>query len=75
MRALPAVSGRIVIAALQRGGFEVVRSKGSHRFLRHRQDHSRQAVVPVHARDLPPGTLRAILRQARLTTDEFVDLL
>jgi hypothetical protein len=36
MRALPALSGRVVIAALERAGFEVIRTKGSYRFLRHR---------------------------------------
>jgi hypothetical protein len=30
MRALPALSGRAVIAALERAGFEVIRTKGSH---------------------------------------------
>jgi predicted RNA binding protein YcfA (HicA-like mRNA interferase family) len=75
MRGLPALSGRAVVAALQRGGFEVIRTKGSHHFLWHRLDYSRQTVVPVHRRDLPAGTLRAILRQARLSTAEFLDLL
>jgi predicted RNA binding protein YcfA (HicA-like mRNA interferase family) len=75
MRGLPAVSGRTVIGALERAGFEVVRIKGSHCFLRHQSDPSRQTVVPVHRRDLPPGTLRAILRQADLTPAEFLDLL
>jgi predicted RNA binding protein YcfA (HicA-like mRNA interferase family) len=28
--------------------------------------------VPVHHKDLPPGTLRAILRQARLTPAQFL---
>ncbi len=33
-------------------------------------------VVPVHGnRDLPTGTLRAILRQAELTADELASLL
>ena len=45
MRALPALSGRAVIAALDRAGFEVIRTKGSHHFLRHRSDPSRQTVV------------------------------
>ncbi len=48
MRALPALSGRAVITALERVGFEVIRTKGSHHFLRHRNDPSRQTVVPVH---------------------------
>jgi predicted RNA binding protein YcfA (HicA-like mRNA interferase family) len=42
MRTLPALPGRAVIAALERAGFEVVRIKGSHHFLRHRNDPSRQ---------------------------------
>jgi predicted RNA binding protein YcfA (HicA-like mRNA interferase family) len=75
MRALPALSGRSIIAALQRAGFEVVRSKGSHHFLRHRDDPTRQTVVPVHRRDLPSGTVAAILRQAGLSRAEFLDLL
>jgi predicted RNA binding protein YcfA (HicA-like mRNA interferase family) len=74
MRALPALPGRIVIAALERAGFEVIRTKGSHYFL-HRDDPSRQTVVPSHRNDLPTGTLRAILRQARLSRAQFLDLL
>jgi len=38
MRALPAVPGRAVIAVLERSGFEMIRTKGSHYFLRHRAD-------------------------------------
>jgi len=59
MRALPALPGRVVIAALERAGFKVIRTKGSHYFLRHQDDPSRQTVVPVHRNDLPTGTLRA----------------
>jgi predicted RNA binding protein YcfA (HicA-like mRNA interferase family) len=75
MRALPALSGRAVVTALERAGFEVVRTQGSHYFLRHRDDPSRQTVVPVHRNDLPPGTLRAVLRQARLSQAQFLDIL
>jgi predicted RNA binding protein YcfA (HicA-like mRNA interferase family) len=75
VRALPALSGRAVIATLERAGFEVIRTKGSHHFLRHCNDPSRQTVVPVHRSDLTPGTLRAILRQARLSRAQFLDLL
>ncbi len=75
MRAVPALPGHAVIRALERAGFEVIRTKGSHHFLRHRDHPSRQTVVPVHRNDLPPGTLRAILRQARLSHAQFLDLL
>jgi predicted RNA binding protein YcfA (HicA-like mRNA interferase family) len=66
MRALPALSGRAVIAALERAGFEVIRTKGSHHFLRHRNDPSRQTVVPAHRNDL---------RQAHLSRAQFLDFL
>jgi HicA-like toxin of HicAB toxin-antitoxin system len=39
-------------------------------------DTARTVSVPCHsARDLKPGTLRAIIRQAHLTVEEFTDLL
>lgn len=43
---LRAISGRELIGALRRMGFEVIRSKGSHFFLRHLD--GRGTVVPVH---------------------------
>jgi predicted RNA binding protein YcfA (HicA-like mRNA interferase family) len=75
VRQLPALPARRVIAALERAGFRVVRTKGAHFFLQHPGDRARPTVVPAHRGDLPPGTLRAILRQARLSQEEFLDLL
>ena len=61
--------------ALQKAGFELVHVRGSHHYLR-RPDGSHLVVVPVHGnRDLPPGTLRSILRQAELTREELNELL
>ena len=49
---------------------------GSHVTLRHRDDSSRRATVPVHpGKDIPPGTLRSILRGARLDVEEIRELL
>lgn len=75
MSRLPAVAPRDVIAALRRAGFTIVRIKGSHHFLRHGDDASRTTVVALHAGDVPTGTLRDILKQARLSPEEFIDLL
>jgi predicted RNA binding protein YcfA (HicA-like mRNA interferase family) len=73
---LPEVTGTDVIRALRRAGFEQVRQKGSHVLMRHRDDVSRRATVPVHkGKTLPRGTLQAILRGARLTVDELIALL
>jgi predicted RNA binding protein YcfA (HicA-like mRNA interferase family) len=64
-----------MLAALRRAGFEVLRVKGSHHFLRHRDDPSRETVVALHPGDLPEGTLRAILKQAKLSRTDFLALL
>jgi predicted RNA binding protein YcfA (HicA-like mRNA interferase family) len=59
-----------------RAGFYEVRSSGGHVTLAHRDDTTRLAVVPMHgAKTIKPGTLRAILRGARLTVDELRALL
>jgi predicted RNA binding protein YcfA (HicA-like mRNA interferase family) len=49
--------------------------EGSHYHLRHSDRPFLRVVVPVHKGDLPPGTLRAIVRQAGLSDDEFLGLL
>lgn len=76
MSRLPVVKPRDVIRALEKAGFVVARIKGSHHILVHRNDAERITNVPAHAsHDLPRGTLRAIIKQAGLTVDEFVVLL
>jgi len=74
-RGLPAVTPRKLIAALQRAGFAVDRTSGSHYLLRHAADPTRSVTVAYHASDIKAKTLRAILRQAGLTVDELTDLL
>jgi predicted RNA binding protein YcfA (HicA-like mRNA interferase family) len=70
----PAITGKRLIAALARGGFEVVRVRGSHQFLRH--PDGRSTVVPVHAGEvLGPGLLAAILRNCELTRRQLRELL
>jgi predicted RNA binding protein YcfA (HicA-like mRNA interferase family) len=73
---LPVVSGKRIIQALTKAGFTVNRIVGSHHVLVYPGDPTRTVTVPVHAaRDLKPGTLRSIIRQAGLTVEEFVELL
>ena len=73
---LPVVKGRQLIRALERAGFVVDRIVGGHHILVYPGDATRTVTVPVHAnRDVKPGTLRAIIRQAGFTMDEFRDVL
>lgn len=60
------MSSRELLAALGRLGFEVVATRGSHAKLRRlATDGTRQTItIPMH-RELAPGTLLAIFRQAR----------
>ncbi len=46
MTKLPRITGPRLITALRKAGFEVIRIKGSHHFLRHAE--GRRTVVPVH---------------------------
>lgn len=73
MSKLPVISGRECIKALEKEGFYFKRQEGSHIVMR-RDDPFGQVVVPDH-RELDRGTLRAIIRQASLSSNEFLKLL
>ena len=70
---LPRISGRECVRALEKAGFYVKRQESSHIILRRDQPFA-QTTVPDHA-ELDRGTLRAIIRQAGLSVDEFVKLI
>ena len=65
-----------VVRALERAGFVLVRTTGSHKILDHRDNPALTVTVPDHgSRNMKRGTLRAIIRQAGLTPEEFKELL
>ena len=74
MPPLPRVSGKQVVRALKRLGFETFNQSGSHVYL-HRWDGTRwslRVTVPVHGNKiLKLGTLKSILKQAAVSVDEF----
>lgn len=75
MTRLPGLTGREVIRALQKAGFVLVRTSGSHYRLVHPKDPSRVATVPVHSKKaLKRGTLHGIIKQAGLTVEKFIAL-
>jgi len=72
MPKLRRVSGQEAIRALERLGFSQIRQRGSHVVLKRQTPEGEVGcVVPLH-RELAIGTLRGILKQARVTLDEFV---
>lgn len=70
------VSGKQVIAILQRDfGFTVKRQRGSHVTLRRTGSRTHAVtVVPLH-KELAPGTLRSVLKLARITQEQFTQAL
>lgn len=75
MAKLPVLSGLEVIKILKKVGFEPVRQKGSHIILvRQESDRKRAVVVPNH-KEVDPGTLLEIIRQAGLKREEFEKLM
>jgi predicted RNA binding protein YcfA (HicA-like mRNA interferase family) len=68
---LPHVSGKEIIRALERLGFQVMRQSGSHVVMR---QGSRGCIVPLHPQ-VKVGTLAGLLRQAQVDPKDFLDVL
>ena len=67
----PRLRGKELSAALRRAGFEVIRIKGSHHFLRH--PDGRCTVVPIHAGEtIGPGLLNKILQDVEWDLDDLI---
>lgn len=73
MPKLPVISGIEAVKALSRVGYEIDHQTGSHLILRHMEPPHRRLTVPNH-KEISKGTLRAIIRQAGLTVEEFLEL-
>jgi predicted RNA binding protein YcfA (HicA-like mRNA interferase family) len=71
---LPVVSGSEAVKAFRKIGYEFDVQEGSHMILRHSSPPHRRLSVPNH-KELAKGTLRALIREAGLTVDEFARLL
>ena len=77
MTSLPIISSKEIVKALRAAGFENApkRGKGSHIAMM-KSDHDRTRLVIIPDRkNIPRGTLRAILDQAGLTRKELQNLL
>lgn len=73
---LPVVSGKAVVAALIRGGWERASSSGGCHVKLTKAGRPDHVTVPIHGnRDLPPGTLKGILAQAGIDGEELRRLL
>ncbi|MDO8460451.1 MAG: type II toxin-antitoxin system HicA family toxin [Nanoarchaeota archaeon] len=76
MPKLPIVSGKDVVKALSKIGFNHIRTHGSHAILT-KQDPIKGKItvpVPLH-KELAKGTLKSIMRQTDVTLEQLLDLL
>lgn len=75
MTKLPRLSGKEVIKALTKAGFVAKRQRGSHVFMVKETPQNRiPLVVPMHS-EIDTGTLLEIIRQSKLSREEFLSLL
>ncbi|MGB9914696.1 MAG: type II toxin-antitoxin system HicA family toxin [Candidatus Bathyarchaeales archaeon] len=63
-----------IIKVLEKIGFKVIRQKGSHVIMMN--EKGVRVVIPVHpGKDVKPGLIRAIIKEASLKREEFFKLL
>jgi len=71
---LPRVTAADAIRALEKAGFFFVRQSGSHKIYKNKE--GKRATIPYHSsKILHSKTLKTILRDANLTTDNLIELL
>ncbi len=70
MSNMPSLTPKDVVRILQKRGFVLDRSRGSHQIWLHPVSRKR-AIVPMHKKDLPAGTLYSILKQAGIDKHEL----
>ena len=74
MPLVPSLRGQRIVRALERAGFKVARTRGSHHIMRH--PDGRGTTVPVHpGHDVAKGTLRGILADVSMTIEDLQRLL
>ena len=73
MPSLPNVSGREVVKAFGKDGWEFARQKGSHMIMV-TPGHIASLSIPDH-KEIAKGTLRSLIRSSGLSVEEFVELL
>ena len=72
---LPALTAKKVVQALKRAGFVEDRQKGSHLVLFNPETGARTVVTIHYGRTIKRSLLYTIISDAKLTTEEFADLL
>ena len=75
MSKLPQIKGQRLVKALEKVGWYIDRSHGSHVILRKENRPGVRVVIPVHSKPIKPGLLNNILKDAELSIEEIKELL
>lgn len=68
------IPAKKVVKALENIGFEQIRQKGSHLFLRH--PDGRTTIVPMHPTEkIGTGMINKIIKDAKITREEWIELI
>ena len=71
MPKLPIIKAKQLVTFLSRVGFvQHGKMKGSHLIMKH--NNGRRTTVPMHSKDLPVGTFMAILRDIKISKEDFL---
>ena len=73
MPKLPVLKPKKLIKILESEQFLFRSQKGSHAHFVHAD--GRRTTVPIHSKDVPNGTLLAIINDMRISKEEFVKLM
>ena len=74
MPKIPALTPQKIVKVLEKKGFVLDRTRGSHHIY-YNSATKRRVVVPFHKRNLPKGTVHRILKQADIVREELAELL
>lgn len=67
---MPSLTSKKLLQFLKKKGFYITRQSGSHMIL-HSEDNTKRVTLPMHNKDLKPGTLSSILKQAGIDRKEL----
>ena len=75
MPKLPRIPAELVIRALKRARFYEHHQTGSHVQMKNMTQKDLRITIPLKKKDLSSKTLKSIIKQAKLTVEEFINLL
>lgn len=74
MPKLPTFTYQKLIRVLEKSGFQIDHTTGSH-FIFYNKINKKRVTVPFHRKELPKGTLMSILKEAGISREELLRLL